>query len=61
MDYNIIINLNSERINDKDYYFWYISNNSSDFASNCGHGWASTILEAAKNAETYYNEITKMN
>lgn len=57
MNYSIIIDLIPEKNNNIEYYFWYITNNSTSVSSNCGHGWAPTIIEAAKDAEAYYKKI----
>lgn len=56
MDYRIIINLIPEKINNIEYFFWYIADNNSNLLSNYGHGWATTIIKAAKDAEAYYQK-----
>ena len=58
MDYIIQINTKSEIFNEHAYYFWCILKNTNP-PSNCGHGWASSVIRAATDAELYYQKVLK--
>lgn len=54
-NYTIEIKLEPENFNNKPHYFWcIIKQNEQNILSNCGHGWAESIVQAAEAAEKYY-------
>lgn len=54
-NYSIEINLNPEIFNNKEHYFWcIIKTDVHNIASNCGHGWAETVIIAFEIALNYY-------
>lgn len=55
--YRISINPVPELINSVPMYFWCILGQHSKFEANCAHGWADSILSAAKEAQHYYETI----
>lgn len=57
--YNIEIKLKPEIFGMKPAFFWCITKNKNDNASNCGHGWSQSVEEAAKEAYQYYVENYK--
>lgn len=59
MDYIIQINIKPEIFNGYAHYFWFIINNNTNPPSNCGHGWASSVVNAATDAELYYQKVLK--
>lgn len=52
--YTIQINLESEIFNNVERYFWCVLKTDKDHCSNFGHGWSSSIEQAALDAYEYY-------
>lgn len=59
--YRISINLIPEIIGGTPMYFWCILGQQANCEVNCGHGWASSILYAAKEAKHYYETRINLN
>lgn len=54
--YNIEIKIEPEYFSTSPKYFWCITKNMLGSASNYGHGWSSSIEQAAIDALSYYNK-----
>lgn len=52
--YRISIQTTPESIQGSPMYFWCVFGQHGDHEVNCGHGWADSILQAAKDAQHHY-------
>lgn len=57
--YEINILPEPEIFNNKPMYFWSIMGRSGENRFNCGHGWSESIVQAAEDADEYYQSILK--
>lgn len=56
MIYRISINTHAEILRGTPMYFWCILGQEKNYEVNCGHGWANSITEAAKEAHHFFLE-----